>query len=105
MSQSLTGPSIASVGPSRLLVAALVPLVAFMALAHITVVGDSAGSMTPSQIGDRAVQWILLAAFWVLPVALAAIAFMQLATLLQTGGTIRLLAVVSLSSQSTSETN
>lgn len=94
MSQSLTGPSIASVGPSRLLVAALVPLVAFMALAHITVVGDSAGSMTPSQIGDRAVQWILLAAFWVLPVALAAIAFMQLATLLQTGGTIRLLAVV-----------
>lgn len=94
MSQSLTGPSIAAVGPGRLLVAALIPLVAFMAMAHTTVVGDSAGSMTPSQVGDRAVQWILVACFWVLPVILAAIAFTQLATHLEAGSLIRLLAFV-----------
>jgi len=94
MSQSLTGPSVAAVGPARLLVAALVPLVAFMAMAHVTIVGDSAGSMTPSQIGDRTVQWILVACFWVLPVILAAIAFMRIATLLGAGSVIRPLAFV-----------
>ena len=94
MSQSLTGPSIAAAGPGRILVAALIPLVAFMAMAHTTVVGDSAGSMTPSQVGDRAVQWILVACFWVLPVILAAIAFTRLATLLEAGSLIRLLAFV-----------
>ena len=94
MSQSLTGPSIAAVGPARMLVAALVPLVAFMAMAHVTIVGDSAGSMTPSQIGDRTVQWILVACLWVLPVILAAIAFMRIATLLGAGSVIRALALV-----------
>lgn len=63
----------------RLLVLALVPLVAFMALAHTTIEGDSASTMTPAQVDDRAVWWIVVAVLWVLPVVMAAIAFAMLA--------------------------
>ena len=65
----------APAGACRLLVLAIVPLVAFMALAHTTIEGSSASSMTPADVDERAAQWIIVAVLWVLPVALAGVAF------------------------------
>lgn len=59
----------------RLLVLALVPLVAFMALAHTTIEGDSASTMTPAQVDEQAAWWIVVAVLWVMPVVMAGIAF------------------------------
>jgi len=72
-------------GVSRLLVLAIVPLVAFMALAHTTIEGSSASSMTPAQVDERAAQWIIVAVLWVLPVALAGVAFVVIAARLGGG--------------------
>jgi hypothetical protein len=74
-----TAPASALIGPSRLLVLAVVPLVAFMALAHLTVEGDSASSMTQAQVDERAAQWIIVAALWVLPVGVAGVGFALIA--------------------------
>ena len=94
MSHTLTRQSIPVAGPGRLLVVALVPVVAFMALAHTTIVGDTAASMTPGQLGDRAVQWMAVSLLWVLPAILAAIAFTRLATILNSSSPVRPLAAV-----------
>lgn len=94
MSHTLTRQSIPVAGPGRLLVVALVPLVAFMAMAHTTIVGQTAASMTPAQVGDRAVQWMVVACLWVLPVILAAIAVTRLATILGSSSPVRPLAAV-----------
>jgi hypothetical protein len=78
----------------RLLVLAIVPLIAFMALAHTTIEGDSASTMTPAQLDDRAAMWIIVAILWVLPVVLAGIAFATLASELDPGSSLRPLAGV-----------
>ncbi len=72
--------------PAGLLLIALVPLVAFMGLAHLTVVG-SAGAMTAAQVDARALPWMAVAVLWIAPVTLAAFAFRAIA-----GGVVRLLA-------------
>ena len=92
MSTILTRPATTLAGPARLLLLALVPLVAFMALAHTTVEGSSASSMTPAQVDERAVQWIIVAVLWVLPVAVAAVVFAVIAVRLGRAGFLRPLA-------------
>ncbi|HSV39195.1 MAG TPA: hypothetical protein VLI04_10570 [Nocardioidaceae bacterium] len=57
---------------------ALAPVVVFMAMAHTTIEGESAAEMTPSQVTDRFLPWVLVALFWALPVALAALAFVRI---------------------------
>ncbi|MFB6718953.1 hypothetical protein ACFCV3_02290 [Kribbella sp. NPDC056345] len=60
--------------PGGLLLIALVPLAAFMGLAHLTVDG-SAGAMTAAQVDARALPWMVVAVLWIAPVMLAAFAF------------------------------
>jgi hypothetical protein len=79
MTQILHDPAPTMVRPARLLLLALLPLVAFMAMAHTTVVGNSAGEMTAAQVDDRALPWLVVAVLWILPVVLAALAFAALA--------------------------
>ncbi|WP_410793311.1 hypothetical protein [Kribbella sp. C-35] len=81
-------------GPARLLVIALVPLVAFMAMAHTTVVGDAASDMTAAQVDERALPWITVAVLWILPIALAAVAFTAIAARLGRGSAVKPLAVL-----------
>lgn len=81
-----------SLRASRLLVLAIAPLIAFMALAHTTIEGDSASTMTPGQVDDRAALWIIVAILWVLPVVLAALAFTSLSSQLDQGASLRPLA-------------
>ena len=75
MTEILNRPATSLARPARLLLFALLPLVAFMAMAHTTVVGNSAGEMTADQVDERALPWIAVAVLWVLPVVLAAVAF------------------------------
>jgi hypothetical protein len=75
MTQTLHEPATSLARPARLLLLALLPLVVFMATAHLTVVGDSAGEMTAAQVDDRALPWIAVAVLWMLPAAIAGIAF------------------------------
>ena len=53
MSLTLTRQPIPAAGPGRMLVVALLPLVAFMAMAHTTIVGETAASMTPQVVPVR----------------------------------------------------
>jgi hypothetical protein len=58
MTQILPRPATSLARPANLLLLALLPLVAFMALAHVTVVGGSAVEMTAAQVpGNRATGW------------------------------------------------
>jgi hypothetical protein len=93
MSDIATSQSTQVAGPGRILFAAFVPVVPFMALAHTTVVGETAASMTPAQLGERTVQWMGVSILWVLPVLLAAVAFILLTTLLGSNTAARPLAV------------
>ncbi len=78
----------------RLLLLAMIPLVAFMATAHLTVEGPTAGGMTAGQARDRAFAWVLVAILWVLPVVLAAFAFRRLASGGVAGRRVRILSAV-----------
>ena len=92
MSQTLTSrPAVRVAGAGLLLVAALVPVVGFMALAH-TVEGESSATMTPAQVCDRAGAWLVFSCLWVLPVILAALAFVRLATAVGHDRSVRPLA-------------
>jgi hypothetical protein len=92
MTQTLHRPAPSLARPARLLLFALLPLVAFMAMAHTTVVGDSAAEMTAAQVDERALQWIAVAVLWMLPAALAAVAFTAIAARLGRGGQVKPLA-------------
>lgn len=93
MTQILPMPVTSLARPARLLLIALVPLAAFMAMAHTTVVGASAGEMTAAQVDERALRWMATAVLWILPVVLAAIAFTTMESWLG-GRAVRRLAVV-----------
>jgi len=94
MSQTLHQPATSLAQPARLLLAALIPLVVFMATAHLTVVGDSAGEMTAAQVDERALPWIAVAVLWMLPAAMAGVAFKAIAAWLGRGGPVKPLATV-----------
>lgn len=79
MTQILPRPATSLARPANLLLLALLPLVAFMALAHVTVVGGSAVEMTAAQVDERALQWMAVAVLWTLPSAFAAFAFTAIA--------------------------
>jgi hypothetical protein len=79
MTQILPRPATSLARPANLLLLALLPLVAFMALAHVTVVGGSAVEMTAAQVDERALQWMAVAVLWTLPSAFAAVAFTAIA--------------------------
>jgi hypothetical protein len=91
MTQILPRPAISLARPAHLLLLALIPLVAFMGLAHVTVVGDAAAEMTAAQVDERALPWMAVAVLWMLPAAFAAIAFTAIATRLGHGGPVKLL--------------
>lgn len=78
-------PASRLVGPGRLLVSALVPLALFMVGAHFTVVGATSARMSPDQVADRAMPWVLVAVLWVTPVVMAAAAFSRIAVTLAAG--------------------
>jgi hypothetical protein len=90
MTQILREPATNLVRPARLLLIALVPLVAFMAMAHTTVVGNSAGEMNAAQVDDRALRWMIVAVLWILPVVLGAVAFSAITA----GRAVKVLATV-----------
>jgi hypothetical protein len=90
MTEILNRPATSLARPARLLLFALLPLVAFMALAHTTIVGNSAGEMTAAQVDERALPWLSVAVLWILPVVLAAVAFIGIGR----GGLVKPLAVL-----------
>jgi hypothetical protein len=93
MSTALKAPGYtAPIQAPRLLVLALAPLIAFMTLAHTIVEGDSASTMTPTQLDERAALWIVVAVLWVLPVVIAGVAFAAIASTFDGGTRLRLLA-------------
>jgi hypothetical protein len=92
MTQTLHEPAASLARPARLLLIALLPLVVFMATAHLTVVGDSAGGMTAAQVDERALPWIAVAVLWMLPAAIAGIAFTAVAERFGRGGPVKPLA-------------
>lgn len=92
MTQILPRPATSLARPAQLLLLALIPLVAFMALAHVTVVGGSAAEMTAAQVDERALPWIAVAVLWMLPAAFAAVAFTAIAARLGRGRPVKLLA-------------
>jgi hypothetical protein len=94
MFHTQTRQFISVAGPGRLLVVALIPVIAFMMMAHITIVGGTAASMTPAEIHDRAPQLLIVSCLWVLPAILAAIAFTRLATILGSSSMLRPLAAI-----------